>query len=349
MTRPIPSSAFRTAVPAARWVAGLPGAIDAVAERAAPSHRFLRRGWFAAAEAAYGGRIETLLVEAGETPLLAMPLRRVAPGVAAVPGSYWPFRSFPAVQGADPFDAALAGLARHAAVRIGPVADDDPAAAPLLERARARGWAVLGRHHGDGWLFRLGDQHDAGAWPRNSTLRKNRFHEKHLAEHGAVEWRFVDGDAWPAAFDLLAQVEEASWIATRTDGRDAKFTRGGHGAFWRTAARDPALRAMLHGALLSIDGQPAAFSFDLDAGPVRYAIANSYDPAYAKHSPGKLLYTRNLVDAVGRGIRLVDWGMGDSGYKQVIGAEQGAALRDWLLVRPGLAARVARLGRRWWR
>ena len=44
------------------------------------------------------------------------------------------------------------------------------------------------------------------------------------------------------------------------------------------------------------------------------------------------------MDALARGITRVDWGAGDSGYKQVIGAEPGPAIRDWLLLRPGLPA-----------
>ena len=163
------------------------------------------------------------------------------------------------------------------------------------------------------------------------------------------DWRFLSGADWPAAFDDLAAVEQASWIASRTDGRDAKFTRHGHGAFWRAAARDPVLAQRMRAALLTIDGTPAAFSFDLDAGALTYAIANSYDPAYAKHSPGKLLYYRNLVQAQARGITRVDWGAGDSGYKQVIGADRGPAIRDWLLVRPGVPALVGRLAAGAWR
>jgi len=106
---------------------------------------------------------------------------------------------------------------------------------------------------------------------------------------------------------------------------------------------------MMRAATLDVAGQPAAFSFDLVTGDTCYAIANSYDPAYAKHSPGKLLYTRNLIELADGGVELVDWGMGDSGYKQVIGAEAGPALRDWLLIRPGVSAGAARLlARRWW-
>ncbi|MGC6547528.1 GNAT family N-acetyltransferase, partial [Escherichia coli] len=87
----------------------------------------------------------------------------------------------------------------------------------------------------------------------------------------------------------LADIERRSWIATRTDGSDAKFTETGHGAFWRAAARDPVLAAMFSAAVLRIDGRAMAFSFDLVTGTRIHAIANSYDPAVAKHSPGRAL------------------------------------------------------------
>ena len=334
---------------------GLAAAIDTVAQGAAPTHAFLRYGWYAAALAAYGGHARTLLVEEDGEPTLALPLVGVGPAMlrlAAVPGCYWPFRSFPLARraGEATIRAALSTLAGAVnGLRIGPVYDDDAAAAPLIAAARASGWAVLDRFVADSWLLDMAALQAEGSWPRGSTLRKNRFHEKHLAAHGNPDWRFLAGADWPAAFDALAAVEQASWIAARTDGSDAKFTATGHGAFWRAAAADPVIAGMLRAALLTIDGRPAAFSFDLDAGDLKYAIANSYDPAYAKHSPGKLLYYRNLVEALGRGIARVDWGAGDSGYKQVIGAERGPAIRDWLLLRPGLPALAGRLARGAWR
>ena len=356
MTRPMPLSDFTRLAPAlaTRWVDGLAGAIDAVARGSADSHRFLTHGWFAAAVAAYGGHPRTLLVEeAGAgTAVLALPIVGLGPSplrLGCVPGSYWPFRSFPLVANAAPVAASVALVALARAVnglRIGPVYDGDPAAGALIDAARGQGWAVLDRFVAQSWLLDLAAE---APWPRGSTLRKNRFHEKHLAAHGALDWRFLTGGDWPASFDALAEVERASWIESRTDGRDAKFTFEGHGAFWRAAAADPQVAAMLRAALLTVDGRPAAFSFDLDAGDLRYAIANSYDPAIAKHSPGKLLQYRNLVDARGRGIARVDWGAGDSGYKQVIGADAGPAIRDWLLLRPGLPAVAGRMLRGAWR
>ena len=338
-----------------RLVAGLDPAIDAVAARAPMRHAFLRHGWFAAALDAYGGAARTLLVERDGTPVIALPLVGVGPPwcrAAMIPGAYWPFRSFPAATDAGAADLApaLRELARTTRVlRIGPVYEDDPAVVPLIDSARAAGWAAIDRFVADSWVLNMEELRATGTWPRGSTLRKNRFHEKHLATHGTPEWRFLSGADWPAAFGALAHIEQVSWIASRTDGRDAKFTDGGRGAFWRGVASDPVLADMMRAALLTIDGRPAAFSFDLDVGELKYAIANSYDPAFAKHSPGKLLYWRNLVEALGRGISRVDWGAGDSGYKQVIGAERGPALRDWLLVRPGVSAWAARRLAGWWR
>jgi CelD/BcsL family acetyltransferase involved in cellulose biosynthesis len=215
--------------------------------------------------------------------------------------------------------------------------------------ASAKGWVTLDRLVATSYLLDMAGARDAGTWPRTSTLRKNRFHEKHLGEHGRLDWDFVSGDGWTERdFDDLAAIERKSWIAARTDGSDAKFTASGHAAFWRAAALDPVLAGMMWAAVLRVDGVPAAFSFDLNAGPLKYAIANSYDPAFGKHSPGKLLYYRNLARALEDGMTTVDWGAGDSGYKSVIGATEGATIRDWLLVRPGLPAMLGRALRGMW-
>ena len=359
MSKPMPLDEFTRLPPAhaVDCVEGLAGAIDTVAQHAAPTHRFLRYGWFDAALKAYGGPARTLVVAREGEAVAALPIVAKAPawlGMAEVPGCYWPFRSFPVREdaGVEAMDALLPRLAREVrALRIGPVYDGDPGVELLKEAARAKGWAVLDRFVADSYLLDMrAAQNEEGGWPRNSTLRKNRFHEKHLGAHGSLDWSFVTDGDWDAeAFDALAAVEEKSWIAARTDGSDAKFTRAGHGAFWRAAAADPVIAEMLWAAVLRVDGAPAAFSFDLNAGALKYAIANSYDPAFAKHSPGKLLYYRNLVRALDDGITQVDWGAGDSGYKKVIGADKGPAIRDWLFVRPGLPALAARLLRGAWR
>ncbi|RJF94308.1 GNAT family N-acetyltransferase [Sphingomonas cavernae] len=345
--------------PVAERTRGLAPTIDAVARVAPNTHRFLRRGWFAASLARYGGDDEAStisVVRACDGAALALPLAPIGPRwlrAAAVPGCYWPFRSFPLASDArdDELAAALTLLAADTRLlRIGPVYADDPAAARLRSVAEAAGWRVLSRHIATSYLLDIEAARGEGAWPRNSTLRKNRFHEKHLGEHGALEWRFVSGADWtPEIFDDLAVIEEKSWIAERTDGADAKFTRAGHGGFWRAATEDPELAEAMWAAILYVDGRPAAFSFDLNQGRTKYAIANSYDPVFAKHSPGKLLYYRNLMRGIEDGLTRVDWGAGDSGYKRVIGAEQGPEIVDLLFAAPGLPAVLAQVFGGIWR
>lgn len=330
-------------------VAGVANAIDDAAARCTPAG-FLRASWYRAALNAYGGRDPRSFVayDAAGHAAIALPLVGVGPaalGLAATPGCYWPFRAFPIA------DDAPAGLLRALlrrvaeqvrAWRMGPVNGDDPLLARLRAEAPAAGWRLIERTVARRFVLDIAALRAEGTWPRGSTLKKNRFHEKHLAAHGAPGWSFHSGADWTARLiDDLGAIEAESWIATRTEGADAKFHNSAHELFWREVAGDPAIAAMMHVALLRIGGRPAAFSFDLDVGATRYAIANSYDPAFARHSPGKLLQYRNLEQAVAQGIARVDWGAGDSGYKRVIGAVEAAPIVDCLFVREGLGAGIA--------
>jgi CelD/BcsL family acetyltransferase involved in cellulose biosynthesis len=69
-------------------------------------------------------------------------------------------------------------------------------------------------------------------------------------------------------------------------------------------------------------------------------VANGYDEAWKASSPGSLLSLDIFRDAIGRGLRLVDWGQGDSGYKQRWGARPGARMMDLILFRPGLVGAI---------
>jgi CelD/BcsL family acetyltransferase involved in cellulose biosynthesis len=287
-----------------------------------------------------------MVVENARGVAAAMPLVRFGPrlaGLAAVPGCYWPMRSAPIAVHADDgdLDRLLIGMARAArGVRIGPVLDDDPLVTRLIPRARAAGWAVISRTSGDSWRLPVPAH---GAWPPASTAKKNRWFEKKLVEHGALDVGFTHAGGWRAGmFDRLAEIEAASWVGTDTDHADAKFVAPDHAAFWRATTADPVLATMIHAAILTLGERDAAFTFGIDCGGRRHIIANGFVPAFAAHSPGRVLAWRDLAQARERGIAEIDWGAGDSGYKRQFGAQRGPAYRDWLLIRPGVAAAAAR-------
>lgn len=331
---------------------GIDGVIDCVAAIAGPRYRFLRASWFRAGGA--GNPARTLVARRGGRPIIALPVMRGRGGIMAVPGGYWPFRSFPVA--ADLADGEMSAFLADRSVRralgpiwrLGPIYADDPALAALRRAGPRAGWHVVERRIATSFLLDIAAQRAAGAWPRTSTLRKNRFHEKHLAGHGALDWRFVRGDGWTdAVFDDLAAIERDSWIGQKADA-DAKFADPAMRRTWQALAADPQQADAMSAAMLYIGGAPAAFSFDMDVGTTKYAIANSYAACFAKHSPGKCLYYRNLAAAADRGIETVDWGAGDSGYKSTIGATPGAEIVDCLILRgprPWIAA-VAAIWRR---
>ena len=327
-----------------RLEGGFVPAIDAAASAADPARRFLRQAWY---DAGRRSESSTLLgARSGDRIVAALPTCAAGPkllGFRAVPGSYWPFRSFPVAD--DVTDDELAGLlssaeARRAlgrAWRLGPVPQDDPAALRLLRVARRCGYSVLTRPAGATYVLDVAQEE----WPRPSTLRNLHKHEKKLAKLGSLDWRFVSGGDWTAeAFEDLRRIERNSWAGRRA-GADPKFVDPGLG--WEDVVRDPILAGMLSVGILSIDGAPVAFSFGLDCGATRYCIATSYDEGFARHSPGYVANYRTYIHAAERGIRALNLGAGDGGEKTSMGAVPGPELRDHLLVRGRMAASLLRL------
>ncbi len=324
---------------------GFAAKIDAVA--ADPRHAFLRRSWF---EGAGGERPTTLLAERADGRVIAaLPTVAGQFGMRAVPGSYWPYRSFPIA--ADASDAELVSFLASRQVkqtlgrvwRMGPVYSDDVTASRLMRVAGSAGWTILARTLGTSYVLDLEALQADGGWPKTSTLRKNRWIERRLAELGELEWRTAPGTDWDEAlFDTLAEIERNSWVMKKTDGRDAKFAAPHNRRIWEAALRDPELAAKMSAALLHIGGTPAAFAFSIQAGRTRYYLANGYDERFAKHSLGRALLYRDFQQAVEAGTSLIGWGSGDSGYKTEMGAVPGPEILDLLFVRGRALAAVLR-------
>ena len=332
---------------------GTSAALDRVAAADGGPHRFLRAAWFAAA--AGDAPMTTLIARKAGVDIAAIPVveRRHGPlSLREVPGSYWPYRSFPLAECVGEAElAAFLGSseARHAlgrAWRLGPVYADDPTAVRLAAVARASGWTLLSRRLGTCYVVDLAALAANGPWPSSKTLRKNRWLERRLAESGELTFSTVTGPNWDSTvFETLAAIEAESWVARKADARDTKFLHAASRAVWARVVGDPILAEQLAASILHVGGVPAAFTFRLRSGDTVYYIANSFSERFREGSPGRILLYRDFQQAVADGIAIIGWGAGDPGYKSEMGARPGPDIVDLLVVRGPLAA----LARPLWR
>lgn len=328
---------------------GYPSAIDAVADRAPAPLKFLRRAWYAGT----GDEGSTLIGSRLDgTPFAAIPTAPIGPnmiGMRGIAGGYWPFRA--PVIAVDATKSELAALLAHFGTkqilaplwRMGPVYADDPTLSPLIAAARRAGWTVLRRSLGKSWTLHLPDA--AGdPWPRKSVARRLRVITRQLDAIGPVSIVNVHGDDWSeATLATLGAIEGESWVGKNTDGSGAKFLTPEQRTVWTRILSDPVLANALHATILSVGDRPVAFTFDMLIDDYQYGIASSYDAAFAAQSPGKLVTYRQFEDSIARGIRTVDLGAGDSGYKRDLGAVPGSEIVDLLLVRSRSAASLLRM------
>lgn len=72
-----------------------------------------------------------------------------------------------------------------------------------------------------------------------------------------------------------------------------------------------------HTYVLYVDGKPAAFDTGARCGDTIYLNAGGYDPDYASYSLGTFLLNRQIEEACENpAVRAIDFGLGDSSYKE---------------------------------
>ena len=331
----------------------VPGVSPVVNELAAMGpcgHAFLRDGWFCRGEP---DAITTLVARRGDgSPFLALPMRQLGPSglrARSLAGSYWPFRStaIDPSTGVGDLSAVLGHRVAQDAIgpllRLGPIYQDDRLAKLMVAAADAMGWHVLIRDMGQSWVQPLPPPGSSDSWPSKSRRKKVRRLSARLEEQGPLSVRIVHGADWSRqVFHDLARVEENSWVGKRTDRSGAKFLNPPMMAHWQRAVVDPVLADMLTATLLYVADRPIAFSLDLVCGTVQYGIASSYDDAFADFSPGQIVTVHAVDHTAARGVRCIDWGAGDSGYKQELGAVPGSRIQDMLIIRSASVAAALR-------
>lgn len=259
----------------------------------------------------------------------------------ALGGYYWPWRGVAVEPNAG--EQALAGLAAEltrrpvgAMLRMGPLIEGDTDTQRFLALLRTHGWRGLKQETGQVFELALPASMEALQAQVSSSLWKNiAYLRRRLDKQGAVVTERHRLSAQQAAplLQRAALVEQASWVAQ--DGGEVKLVGAQNQAYWSQLAQQANGPEVVLW-LLSSGGRDIAYSLHLEHGQTMCIVANGYDEAFKASSPGSLLSLDIFREAIGRGLRLVDWGQGDSGYKGRWGAQPGARMMDVILFRPGL-------------
>jgi len=229
-------------------------------------------------------------------------------------------------------------------IRLGPVRDTDPAIERLVLAMQRLKWRISRRRLGRIFEVTLPASIDAFKAQHHHTIKKATYYERRLRKSGVVNitrHNALDCARWARVYDQLAEIERNSWVARK--GGNFKFEGPRNRCFWQSVLGDKYISSCTVAWILSIDGKPISFLFALVSGDCEYILANCYHEGMKAHSPGHILACHALTDAVRRRISKVNWGQGDSGYKQRWGAHSRMSLLDYLILPPGLIGRCVAL------
>jgi CelD/BcsL family acetyltransferase involved in cellulose biosynthesis len=190
--------------------------------------------------------------------------------------------------------------------------DDCPAALAALEQA---GFQTQSFARDDISLVDLSTSWDEYWMSRDGKHRNNvRRAEKKLAKLGDVELRHACSHEvdW-GLYNTCEQIAEQSWQGSSRTGttlshdRVRSFLRDVHEAASPTGA------VSIH--LLTVNGEPAAFSYNYVFQGTEFGLRMGYAPEFKQAGPGTVLIHRMLQDLFAGDERVLDMGEGDSVYK----------------------------------
>jgi hypothetical protein len=258
-------------------------------------------------------------------------------------GSYGPLRTIPlAVRETAQASAALAkffSTRREATgLRLGPVESTDLAVTAFLDELRRAGWRLHQLRETPEFVLNVPSSLDGfrqlvGSGPiKQAAYKKRRMERK-----GQVEVHLhngLDRAGWDRVMSDVEAIEMRSWVAR--EGGLIRFSGPQNRAFWSAFLADRAGSEATRIWLLSFNGQAVSHCVTVDSSPVRYIITNAYLPEMENFSTGVIVLYDVLEDAINRGMQVVNYGEGDSGYKARWGFAAERTTHDWLAFPPGV-------------
>lgn len=180
----------------------------------------------------------------------------------------------------------------------------------------------------------------------SSTRRRDRTKRNRLADFGAVAFSTLpNGPDAVAALDVLVAQKSATFASR---GIPNFFAKPGYLAFYRALASSPRTSDLVHVSELRVGSDVAAVSFCLTFGSRYYYLLSSYtDAELTRFGPGAVHLHELMRYAIGKGIDVFDFTIGDETYKRDW-CEEAEKLHDHIAVaswRGALAVLPMRLAR----
>ncbi|MGE0534707.1 MAG: GNAT family N-acetyltransferase [Pirellulales bacterium] len=172
--------------------------------------------------------------------------------------------------------------------------------------------------------------HEAYLQSLNQSTRKNlRRTTRRLFDEGRAEvFRAQSADDVPRLLELLDRIGPHTWQG-RTYGVTPRATPDRIEYYRRLAAH-----GWLRAYVLLFDGEPIAYELGCQYDGVYWGQEHGFDQRHSDRGPGSIMIHLAIEDLFGeRPPRLLDFGLGDAGYKRSFGNRQHAAASLYLVPR----------------
>jgi CelD/BcsL family acetyltransferase involved in cellulose biosynthesis len=190
-------------------------------------------------------------------------------------------------------------------------------------------------------------------WMSLSGKHRNnvRRAEKKLAKLGSVEmlhYRYCKGAAsgprWEL-YDVCEKLSRQSWQGASVTGTTLAHEPVRH--FLRDVHEVAAGMGAVAVHLLSVGGEPAAYSYNYVFQGTEFGLRMGYDQKFKSGNPGTVLIHRMLQDGIRGDQRQLDFGEGDSRYKHVWRTDSRPSFRFCLYAKTSVRAQSLRWKRHW--
>jgi CelD/BcsL family acetyltransferase involved in cellulose biosynthesis len=154
---------------------------------------------------------------------------------------------------------------------------------------------------------------------RSELKRQIRTIEK-CGPIGFVRYRprgaaYGEGDPRWDLFDACRQISQHSWQGSSKTGTTLNHDQIRN--YLQETHADAARLGMLDLTMLTVDAQPAAFTYNYHFNGHIYGLRMGYDSAISNHGLGNVLMARTLEDSFKRGDISHDLGPGDNKFKRM--------------------------------